>query len=154
MLNGLEQAMREAARAQSFERATVLRDAWRMLAMIDRGLGRLRELKSDYSFIYELHCRKGERTWVFLRQGYAMGASPKPSGARSARAVLRRTLQIYGEAESPPVVDLDMLRLVGSWFYNHERELRRALSIADAATCCEGLIRGKSNQSQPPCGQS
>jgi excinuclease ABC subunit C len=150
MLTGLEQAMREAAGAQSFERAAVLRDAWQMLALVDRGLNRLRELRSDYSFVYELRCRKGERAWVFLREGYAMGACTKPGGARSARAVLKRAREIYGETESPPVADLDMLRLVGSWFYNHEREARGAWSIPDTMEFCERLIDGASRPSQRP----
>jgi excinuclease ABC subunit C len=140
MLTSLEQAMREAAKERAFERAAVLRDAWRRLAVIDRGLGRLRELRSDYSFVYELRCRKGERTWVFLREGHAAGALVKPRGMRAARAALRRTEEIYGHPEAPHEDDLDMLRLIGSWFRTHERELRRVGSVAEAAAYCQALI--------------
>jgi excinuclease UvrABC nuclease subunit len=142
MLDGLERAMREAADARAFERAAVLRDALQMLRMIDRGLGRLRELRSEFSFIYELRCRKGEQSWVFLRAGHAIAAHIKPSGARSARSVLQRIDNVYTECESPQEDDLDMLRLVGSWFYQHEREIRRTRSVEEATAICESLLTG------------
>jgi excinuclease ABC subunit C len=154
MLESLQRAMQEAAHERAFERAAVLRDSWRVLAMLDRGLGRLRALKSEYSFVYELRCRKGERTWVFLRDGHAVGANVRPQGARSARAVLRRLGEIYDRSDPPLADDLDMLRLVGSWFHNHEREMQRTRSVAEAAGICEAAIGGEPNRSPRRCARS
>jgi excinuclease UvrABC nuclease subunit len=139
-LDALEQGMREAAGNCQFERAAALRDAWRSLLLLHRSLDRLRDLRRNFSFIYELRCRQGQRSWIFIRAGHALGARPKPSGARSARAAAQWLNAVYSPAlEVPAPNDLDMLRLVGGWFHRREEEIRATRTVEEALAICAGL---------------
>jgi excinuclease ABC subunit C len=140
MLDALELAMREAAGNCQFERAAALRDAWRSLLLIFRSLERLRDLRRNFSFVYDLRCRQGQRAWIFIRAGHAIAARPKPSGARSARAAAQQLHAVYSPAvEVPTPTDLDMLRLVGGWFHRREEEIRTTHTVEEALALCEKL---------------
>ncbi len=145
LLGELERTMREAAAGQQFERATALRDAWRQIALIHRGMEQLRELRRNFSFVYELRCRGQQRFWVFVRSGHAIGALAKPSGPRSANAAARRLMEIYEPPDDQPAagdaLDLDMLRVVGGWFRRREEEIKATRTFEDALHDCRQLAQ-------------
>jgi excinuclease ABC subunit C len=139
-LDTLEQAMREAAKNCQFERAAALRVAWRSLLLIYRSLERLRDLRRNFSFVYDLRCRQRQRAWIFIRAGHAIAARAKPCGARAARAAAQQLNAVYSPAvEVPTPNDLDMLRLVGGWFHRREEEIRATHTLEEALRLCEKL---------------
>jgi excinuclease ABC subunit C len=139
-LKGLEQAMGSAASKQQFERAVVLRDAWRQMAAIDRSLERLRSLKRDFSFVYELRCRQSQRSWILVRAGHAVAGFPRPSGPRAATEVSRRIREVFSETPSnASPEDLDMLRIVGKWFRQREKEVKFTRAPNEALEYCDAL---------------
>lgn len=140
VLTELEAAMHLAAKSQRFERAATLRDTWRMLALIRRAVGRLNELRRNFSFVYELHCRRGQKTWIFVREGHAFGAQPKPQTPRAAAAALRRLNEVYFDPTPFPHEDLDMLRLVGRWFHEREPEIKCTRTAEEAGAYCRSLL--------------
>lgn len=147
LLAELERSMLEAAASRQFERAAALRDAWRQMALIARGMERLRELRRNFSFVYELRCQGNQPYWIFIRSGHAVGAHRKPSGPRSAVAVARRLQEIYEPPEDSSAagdeLDLDMLRVVGGWFHHHEEEIKSTQTYEDALRYCHDLTQGR-----------
>jgi excinuclease ABC subunit C len=139
-LDQLERAMRAAADERVFERAAVLRDAWRDLSYIHRSLERLRSLQNDFSVVYELN-RRGGKSWVLLRAGHAVLARNRPQGPLAARAMLEMLESVYADevGRDEPAADLDMLRLVGGWFQQRPEERRRTRTPEAAKRCCDRL---------------
>lgn len=144
ILHQLEAEMRIAARDQVYERAIVLRDAWQSIQWIHRGLERLRSLRDDFSFVYEVHCRQRRKAWVLIRSGHAILARSRPAGPQAAGAMQRLLHAVYADDAAAPSEqgDLDMLRLVGAWFHHREEEIKRTRPPEEALRHCEELRRG------------
>jgi excinuclease ABC subunit C len=140
LLDELEAGMRSAAARRQFEIAANLRDAREALVQLDRRLGRLREARRRYTFVYPMPGYGGGESWCLVRGGHLIAACKAPRGRRSAQECLALVEGVYSAngrdgCDGRPE-DLDMLQLVGSWFDEHPEEYRRTLAPDRAAAIC------------------
>jgi excinuclease ABC subunit C len=135
----LRKEMANAAQAQQFERAAVLRDKLEVLTWLTSRLERLRHARTKMSFIYPVTGRTGNTLWYLIHAGRTVQAveAPRcPDEARQARAALR---SVFGSL----CVDLleshehvDGMMLVMAWFRKYPKELKKTLTPEEALARC------------------
>lgn len=142
VLDRLASQMLEAAAAGQFERAATLRDTREALAELDAQLGRLREVRGTYSFVYPLRNHRRGESWHLIRRGQVVAATPGPRDEASARRCLELLRTVYSDGEATESVpdDWGVVLLVSAWFRRHSAELERTLSVKEALRRCGGYF--------------
>jgi excinuclease ABC subunit C len=138
ILDESEQAMKEAAANCDFERAASCRDTWEPLAYLHDQLELLRNVRSDYWFVYPLSAHSRKTLWVLIAGGNVASVLPKPD-SRAAAARYRKLLEetlAQKECEHRSE-DFEQIRLVASWFRQRPDELQRALEPDQVASHCQ-----------------
>jgi excinuclease ABC subunit C len=132
----LEKSMTEAAQAQQFERAAVLRDRLQTLGWLDRHLARLRQAVL-HSCVYPVRGTDGGEQWYLIERGRVRAVC-----TRSAEAlpVLQAVFRRPEPADEPlSLEEIDGALLVDGWFRRHPEERARALTPREALAACGDL---------------
>jgi excinuclease ABC subunit C len=134
----LQSEMLRAAQSRQFEKAASLRDRLAALEWLAKHLARLREARSDLSFVYCPTRPSGSAYWYLLLEGRveARVAAPVDPVSRNRAAAAIRA--IYEQARPAPRCGeaVDNVLLVSSWFRRFPEERRRTLSPRDALEAC------------------
>lgn len=133
-----------ASEARRYEQAAILRDKLTDLEWLASELGRLREARRDYTFIYPVAGVSGRTRWYLLRGGDVRGVVSPPKAAEGAEECLALLEATYGQSpavgETPE--DTAVVQLVAGWFRSRPKELTRTISIAAAMAHCRSLLTG------------
>jgi excinuclease ABC subunit C len=139
-LEHLETNMTNAAAAQAYERAAILRDQHEVLAWLWGRLEYLRHLRDRHSFVYVVRGHDNAPTWYLIARGHVIAAAPPPAeagAAKSWRALIERvSAQRKPHVQQLAVEELDAVLLVGAWFRRHPEERARTLQLAEALAAC------------------
>lgn len=123
LLAKLEASMKQAARAQTFERAASMRDQLEALRWLNARLERLRDAQAKHSFVYAVEDHHERQLWYAIQRGFVVATLPAPVDAATASEARTRLQEIFGNPgrNAAPVSAerLDELFLVLSWFRKH-----------------------------------
>ena len=145
LLADLELRMREAAEAQQFERAGLIRDQHMTLSALAERLTRLRTAQRTLSFV--LPVRDGtDRTWWYLVHGArVLGCVFEPTTPAERESVQNRLRIVFAEPIHEGLLDayepIDAMMIVASWFRKHPHDRRRAIEPAAALAVSPPPIR-------------
>jgi excinuclease ABC subunit C len=135
ILGRLEAAMREAAGAFQFEKATALRDRLRSLEWIDSRRLLLRQARNRNSFVYPLAGHDGRFRWYLIHRGQVRAVCFAPATAEEQA----RTSSLISNALTAGPADLvlaggavDSVLLVVGWFKRHGQERKNLMSAPRA----------------------
>lgn len=133
LLKGLQCDMIEAARAQAYERAAVLRDKLDALHWLHRQLEQLRELRQDGSFIYPVKSPSGLAIWYLIRDGCTVAALPAPQNPESRKQAAKVIETVYRQHHFNPTPEqIESVLLVAAWFRKFPKERRKTMNPAAA----------------------
>jgi len=142
-LPDLQRQMEEAAAAQQFERAAVLRDRLAPLQWLAAKLERLRHARERLSFIYPVAAPDGTHTWYLIHGARTLAALPAPTdhalGERARGAIAAVFQQARADWLRAAYEHADGMMLVQAWFRKHPGELKRTLSPEQALALCPPL---------------
>src|SRR5262245_35775950 len=132
-LEQLERQMNEAAAAQLFERACVLRDRLKSLQWLHRQLDRLRQAVRQ-SWVYPVAGHDGDQAWYLIRDGLVRAVTPAPVDEATRAAARAKMVDVYAAGCSgPPGLDeVDGVLLVDGWFRRQRQEKERLLAVEAA----------------------
>jgi excinuclease ABC subunit C len=137
-LESLERDMQEAALAQAFERAALLRDKWQALHWLSGHLERLRQA-CRRSCVYPAVGRDGTRDhWHLIHNGSVRASPPAPRDDSGRATAAKALANVYGGAISAPPgpEEIDGVLLVAAWFRRHGAEKEKTLEPAAALALC------------------
>ncbi len=137
-LETLERDMQEAALAQAFERAALLRDKWQALRWLSGHLERVR-LACRRSCVYPAVGRDGARDhWHLIHNGSVRATAPAPRDDSGCAAAVKALANVYGGAifAPPGPEEIDGVLLVAAWFRRHAAEKEKTLEPAAALAAC------------------
>lgn len=141
LIDRLAAQLVSAADARRYEQAAVLRDRLADVEWLAHELGRLRQARQEFNFVYPITGVGGRPRWYLLRGGDVRGVVSPPRTAESAEECLALIDSIYGQAtargETPE--DTDVVQLVAGWFRSRPKELTRTIAIARAIEHCRSL---------------
>ncbi len=130
--------MQEAAVAQAFERAALLRDKRQALHWLSGHLQRLRQA-CRRSCVYPAAGRDGTRDhWHLIHNGSVRATTPAPRDDAGRAATAKVLANVYDCAVlAPPGPDeIDGVLLVAAWFRRHGTEKEKTLEPAAARAMC------------------
>jgi excinuclease ABC subunit C len=140
-LEALERDMQEAAAAQAFERAALLRDKWQALHWLSRHLERLRQA-CRHSCVYPAVGRDGTRDhWHLIHNGSVRAVAPAPRDDAGRARAAKALANVYNHAvsASPGPNEIDGVLLVAAWFRRHGAEKEKTLEPAAALAVCGSI---------------
>lgn len=139
-LRQLEDAMRQAAEQQCFERAAGLRDRLEAFRWLAARLDHVRALRARESFIYPAPGPRGRDIWFLIHGGRTVAAVAVPRDAESNQLAAQAIADVYRSVPSDHVLELyehwDGMCLVRSWFRRHPRERSKILTPGEALRQC------------------
>lgn len=134
----LKDDMAVAARDQSYELAAMLRDKLADVEWLLEQLAHLREARRNYSFVYPVTNHAGSTNWYLIEGADVRHVVAAPRRGQSNRTRLDLLAATYDRrrhvADAP--ADVEVVRLVASWFRRHPQELKRVLSPEAATARC------------------
>jgi excinuclease ABC subunit C len=148
-LGDLAGSMAEAAAAQAYERAAVLRDKLDTLRWLREVLNRTRLAREQPAFFYPVAGYESEDIWYLIRGGRAVAATPVQQ-PRRVLALARAACRAGGQAGEPSASwdfcpadpgDADSILLVASWFRRHPEERERTLDPSAFLSACGSSAR-------------
>ncbi len=138
-LKDMESAMIQAAHAEQFERAAVLRDNLQSLTWLTSRLERLRHARTKMSFIYPVGSKSGQTLWYLIHAARTIRTLPAPRGKDDLAPLRAAIRSVYG-APSPEVLGshehIDGMALVMAWFRKYPKELKKTLRVEEAFEKC------------------
>ncbi|HEV3417822.1 MAG TPA: GIY-YIG nuclease family protein [Pirellulales bacterium] len=143
LLEQLERDMLAAAKGCEFERAANLRDAWQPLAWLHDHLGRLRQARGEFSFVYPVTSATGRENWLVVDRAHLVDVFRAPRDCASAERCLLRLTRAFGPRErstdGPRKEDAEHMLLVLTWFRRHADEFGRTIPLNRAKAICRRL---------------
>ncbi len=140
----LQQQMEQAAAAQHFERAAVLRDRLAPLEWLSRRLERLRYARHKLSFVYPVVGPDGDEAWYLIHGARTLAVVPAPTDPERKTAARRAIDAAFRDVRSGWLREAyehaDGMMLVLAWFRRHPAELKRTLSPQQARARCEPIV--------------
>jgi excinuclease ABC subunit C len=135
-LGRLDDAMKEAARQQQFERAAVLRDKLAPLMWLDRQLERMRQAEAMSAVVYPVQGHDTVTRWYLLFGGRAVAAvqawrrRAMPWACPNTVARLARLAEGQGRAGRPGDW-LAGITLLAAWFRRYPRERQGLIALPE-----------------------
>ncbi len=143
ILDRLQAEMIEAAAANSFERAAMLRDAMDELTYLVEQIEWLREVQQHYWFVYPVPGNTGRTVWKLIAGGDLAAVVREPvdeASRRRCRQMLDRVFHHRDRPDVEPVGDLGQMRTIASWFRRYPDQMQRVLGIEQAWHRCAGRL--------------
>jgi excinuclease ABC subunit C len=125
----LERQMQQAAAAEQYERASLLRDKFAAFSWLHRQLDQLREAQAMEPMVYSVLGHDGLWRWYLLHCGRAVTAALAPADLDGVAGLLRkwealRPSSTYGAEHRAGVL------LLAAWFRRHPQERARVVALA------------------------
>ena len=142
ILQTLDQQMKAASLAQSFERAAILRDHLDNLGWLDRRLKALRQAEQTFNGVLPIPARRDRTAWLVLKGGRLIGSAAEPDTPDRAIAAIKRLSDIDVAREQLPATILEMnLQLIMiSWFRKYPTIKKSLVPFERAIEICEGRL--------------
>ena len=141
LLAELERRMHEAAAAQQFERAGLIRDQHTTLSGLAERLTRLRASQRTLSFVYPVRDGDGRTWWYLVHGARVLACVFEPTSSAEREIVTRLLRAVFAEPIHEGLLEayepIDGMMIVVSWFRKHARERRRALESEAAIAACK-----------------
>jgi excinuclease ABC subunit C len=133
LLPAIERDMTAAATVLAFERAAGLRDKLGVLRWLRERLDRLRQIRSQHTFIYPVPGHDGNELWYVIHQGQVKVAIPAPRCPEDERTALRTIEKMCKDKRCGPgpipLEEIDGVLLVAAWFRRRPEERGRTAPI-------------------------
>jgi len=132
-LRQLESAMKEAAVAQIFERAAVLRDKLKALSWLHRQLARMRGADAMGAAIYPVKGHDEVVRWYVLHSGRAV-ATVTPETKSPTRVDMKMLLDValQRDVRAKPADRVAGVILLDTWFRRYPRERQALIPLQEA----------------------
>jgi excinuclease ABC subunit C len=156
ILDRLQAEMIEAAAANSFERAAMLRDARDELAYLVEQIQWLRDVRQHYWFVYPVPGNTGRTVWKLIAGGDLAAVVREPvddASRHRCRQMLDRVFHHRDQLGVEQVGDLGQMRTIASWFRRYPDQMQQVLDIDQAWHRCVGRlgpIKGEVLPDRPP----
>jgi excinuclease ABC subunit C len=132
----LERQMLQAAAAQQYERASLLRDKFAAFSWLHRQLDQLRQAAMMEPMVYSVLGHDGSMRWYLLHGGRAVTAALAPAD-QDVRAGVLRQWQALRPSTTNGGEHLAGVLLLAAWFRRHPQERARVVALASAQ---QGLL--------------
>jgi excinuclease ABC subunit C len=138
----LEEAMKQAARQQQFERAAALRDKLAPLEWLSRQLERMRQAEAMSAVVYPVQGHDTAMRWYLLHRGRAVAAvragRGQTPGSASAETVAKLVRLAEGQSSAGLGAWIAGVMLLAAWFRRHPRERQALVALGVAVEGLQG----------------
>ncbi|MDB4766504.1 GIY-YIG nuclease family protein [bacterium] len=144
VLNKLEQEMIAAGARQHFEKATLLRDRWKLLCWLTLRLTALKEAKEKINGVVPVSGFNNQKIWLVLRGGRLVGSARQPRTPLRAAQGKKKLIKIAAQIDAPPanVMEMNLQLMIAAW-YRKDADFRKSLmSFDESFDFCEQKVQG------------
>lgn len=136
LLEGVQKEMTEAAAAQRYERAAMLRDRLQPLEWLCTRLDRLHKARKENTFVYPVRGENGDERWYLIHQGRVGAALRPPRTLVEGQEAAQRIEVVFGSkhpsGSALGTSEIDGILLVSAWFRKHPEERDRVMTPSEA----------------------
>ena len=138
VLDRLQREMKQAALAQSFERATVLRDHFQNLRWLARRLEQLELAQTTLNGILPVTDKRSRKLWLILRGGRLIGSIAAPRDAKRKLAAAKKLRSIQRQDLGLPtnLKEMNLQMIVMAWFRKYPATKQRLIGFDEAIQSC------------------
>ena len=139
ILERLQLEMKQAASAESFERATVLRDHFQNLSWLSRRLKQLEIAEATLNGVLPVADKRNRKLWLILRGGRLIESTAAPRDAKRKLAAAEKLRAIQQQDLGLPtnLKEMNLQMIVMAWFRKYPATKKRLIGFDEAIQGCE-----------------
>ena len=144
VLSELEQEMIAAGARQHFEKATLLRDRWKLLSWLTLRLTALEEAKEKVNGVVPVSGFSKQKIWLVLRSGRLVGSARQPRTPLRAAAAKKKLMKIAAQVDAPPanVMEMNLQLMIAAWYRKNADFRKSLMSFDESFDFCEQRVQG------------
>ncbi len=136
-LNDLIKLCELAAQHGHDSHAAALYQTWEELLQLCEQVRLARDVKRNYQFIYAPPCHSDNELWIPIQSGEVSSVIEAPQTVESAQQCSGLVERMFGhQAGFRAIDDLELIRIVVSWFRRHPEQMAHTLTPAAAQDLC------------------
>lgn len=139
ILQQLQGDMKNAAIAEKYERATVLRDHFESLRWLSRRLKQLATAEATLNGVLPLADKRGRKLWLILRGGRLIGSAAAPRDEKRKLAAAEKLRAIAQQDLGLPtnLMEMNLQMIVMAWFRKYPKTKQQLIGFEQAIEHCD-----------------